>query len=182
MKKVWMIYRYMFHSMKYTGISFSDEKAANDYCELSNQQFTDAVEYYCMPIDVYDSVEDYKKLNEEIYRTELFKGIEALHQKTTDPSVGFEIFVVDNFHNNFTLEEIKKIMTGDNYKEFTVGKNNGEFRFMTKEDLPFVQKEYERVLKEIEEMKTKLNGYSKEYFTDITNKRKKNTEDSDLTK
>ena len=166
MKKVWMIHERYISTAKYTGMTFNDEKTADEFCKLLNDG--DDWYYFSKPLEVYESIEDYKMNNNDAYTKKLWKAIDTLQQSILPDRKEFRIYI-NEYYGDFTFDELNDILAG-NFGKYTVMDHDGYFRHIEDEDLPEIKKEYQRVQQEIEDMKVRLDKYMKELCANMKSK------------
>lgn len=182
MEKVYMIWE---NDWGNTGIFFVDEKTAKIYCQLRNDKYridgeaTNTFTYKEM--ELYDSMEDYKNNQKEIYKHYLKEAIEELKNSISKIENGryiFEIRLKDGFCFRSDLSGIKilsKIVKQGKFKEGSyhaskegyetfLGWHHGETRDLKEEDLPEIERGFRKEMVKFKNMKTRLEDYKKEYI------------------
>lgn len=194
MDRIYMIWD---NDLGNTGIFFKDEKIAEAYCQLRNDKYkidgeaTNTFTYKEM--ELYNSMEDYKKDNKEIYKHYLKEAIDELKnsiKKIENSQYIFEFKLKDGFCFRSDLSGIKllsKIVKSGKFKEGSyhaskegyetfLGWHHGETRALKEEDLPAIEKGFKKEMEKFRNMKTRLEDYKKEYIELLGQKEKKSEE------
>ena len=176
MKDIYMIWEANWGN---TGIFFDNKKDAQEYCKLKNNQYDiDTGAHYMYSIKsmtFYKSIEDYKIKRGKDYKNELKSAIESLKNsiaKIENNRYDFDVRLDDDYYLHCTLEKFEDILNDFKEEKFYVntpgyetflGYKPGEYRYLTKKDLPIVEKGYEKSKEQLKDMKTTLKKYQKEF-------------------
>ena len=173
MKKIYAVCELVDGNIEST-IYFEDKKDAEYFCQLKADK-NDRYHFWFKEERVlFDNLEDYKE-SKNNYLEELKFAIDGLKdsiKRIKTNKEKFTIFFDKSFYKDFSLEDFKNVLTGDNYKECIIESDDyvtllGEFkgitRKMTEEDLPLVKNEYEEVKQMLKYMEKRLTNYKREY-------------------
>lgn len=180
-----------------TGIFFENEKDAEEYCKLKNNSYAINYEahysFIVKPMTFYNSMEDYKTIKNKDYKDELKDAIAGLKEsieKIQKNNYSFDVRLNDGYYLRCDLEEFEEIL--NNFKEERyyvstpgyetfLGYEPGKSRYLTKEDLPIVEKGYKKAKQQLSDMKITLKRYQKEYV-ELCGSKKENKEEKELIK
>lgn len=183
MKKIYMIWEEYWGN---TGIFFTDEKKAEEYCDFRNCRYdidSDSRKSFTYKsMGMFDSMEDYKKSRPNQYMIELRDAIKGLEESIDHIKTGRHYFDVrlDKKHViGLTLQGFETFFTeGPEKTAYCVS----DFDVKLKEKhTPAVVVGYEKAKKELADMEKKLNEYKKEYAM-LKAENKSNNEEKELTK
>ena len=197
MKTVYMIYD---RDIGSTGIFFDDEKTAQKYCQLRNDKYSingsAANSFTYVKQNMYKSMQDYKMENKEEYKQYLQDAIMGLKENIKSIELNQHVFSIklnDDFYFRSDLLGLRTLLRivnegkfqEDTYRAQTYGYetmfgwHEGKTRKVNCDDLIVIEKGYERIKKDFDNMKLRLKDYKKEYIALACEDKNKQTDLSD---
>lgn len=196
MKKIYMIWE---EDWGNTGIFFDDEKAALEYCQLKNDNFSNGhAPFTIKQMTYYKDMEDYKILNAKDMKWQLRDAIKGLKEVIDNIKNNRHYFVVKlkgGYYLDCSLDRFEEILTEGKENKFKnkhyfastpgyetfLGYEYGKSREVKIDDLPAIEESYKKAKEELNNKEKRLKKYQKEYV-ELCGIKKENEKEKELIK